>query len=229
MMTKVASEQTLSVHRRRRALRWRALNSILLNDGGMVGCMEGKFLVNAAGILTTLLAYAAGTTFFSEHGIHFFVSAFGFLSLATIIFVLAIPYLARVRNSAFTRFLVLQRRWVGLYAFFFAAIHVFLAYNFPFKGDVSKIVSSPNSFYFTLGFLALGILALLAATSNDWAVKTLGSRWKKLHLLLYAALVLVLVHSFNLGETILSNSLVRVLVLLLVALLAVFKFNLVRL
>ena len=51
--------------------------------------------------------------------------------------------------------------------------------------------------YLIIGFAALVMLAALAATSTDAAIARLGaSGWKRLHLLVYAIVVLGLVHFF---------------------------------
>jgi sulfoxide reductase heme-binding subunit YedZ len=90
------------------------------------------------------------------------------------------------------------RRMLGLFAFFYAALH-FSTYigldqglQFgPIFADVTK-----RKFIF-VGFAAFVLLAPLAATSTAAAVKRLGfPRWKRLHRLAYAAGILGVVHFF---------------------------------
>lgn len=51
--------------------------------------------------------------------------------------------------------------------------------------------------YLAIGFAALLMLAALAATSTDAAISRMGaSAWKRLHLLVYAIVLLALVHFF---------------------------------
>ena len=51
-------------------------------------------------------------------------------------------------------------------------------------------------FYLTIGFAALLLLGVLAATSTDGWQKRLGRRWKRLHRLVFVLLPLALFHYF---------------------------------
>ena len=46
------------------------------------------------------------------------------------------------------------------------------------------------------GWLAFAIFVVLAATSNDASVQTLGRTWKRLHRVVYAATILTFAHWF---------------------------------
>lgn len=89
----------------------------------------------------------------------------------------------------------LFRRPLGLFAFFYVALH-FLWYLFvdqdsnwgQLAGDVAK---RP---YITAGFTALLVLVPLAVTSTQRAMRRLGRRWQTLHRLVYVAAVLGCVH-----------------------------------
>ena len=49
--------------------------------------------------------------------------------------------------------------------------------------------------YMTIGLIALALFVPLALTSNDWSVRRIAPRlWRRLHLLIYPAAVLSLVH-----------------------------------
>jgi len=51
-----------------------------------------------------------------------------------------------------------------------------------------------------LGVCALGVLAIMAATSFDWVVKHMGYKhWKLLHRLVYFASIAVLLHIILIG------------------------------
>jgi sulfoxide reductase heme-binding subunit YedZ len=153
-----------------------------------------------------------------------YVSTFGFLSLLLTIFVLTIPILVRVKNTKVTRYLLSERRWIGIYVFVFAAIHVFLVYNFFFGWDFKKVLNHPNRLYLSMGTVAFIIFALMAATSNNYSVKKLGKNWKRIHLLIYAALALIIIHSFNIGLVYLKNIWVKALILLIVLAIITVKF-----
>ncbi|OJA06922.1 protein-methionine-sulfoxide reductase heme-binding subunit MsrQ [Halomonas sp. QHL1] len=91
----------------------------------------------------------------------------------------------------------LIRRQLGLWALAYATLHMLsyalfiLGLNWALLG--SELVKRP---YIIVGILALIGLAVLGATSNRWAMKRLGKRWKPLHKLSYAILGLVLLHFF---------------------------------
>lgn len=154
----------------------------------------------------------------------FFISTFGFLALMSLIFILSIPVIVKIRNNKFTTFLMAERRWIGIYTFFFALIHVILVYNFIFGWDINKLLNHPNKLFLSFGTIALIILTLLAITSNNFSVKKLGKNWKKLHMLIYLALLLALIHSFRVGLIYLKSDVVKILVLIVIALILYLKF-----
>ncbi len=89
------------------------------------------------------------------------------------------------------------RRLIGLFAFFYALLHfsIFLTFDLEFSfGDLWKNVM--NRPWITVGFAALLILAILAATSPKVMVRKLGKRWQTLHRLIYFAAGLALLHFF---------------------------------
>jgi sulfoxide reductase heme-binding subunit YedZ len=82
--------------------------------------------------------------------------------------------------------LIRLRRMLGLYTFFYACLHFLTWLVFDHLFDVHEIakdiIKRP---YITVGFLAFVLLIPLAVTSTkDW-VKRLGSRWARLHRLVY--------------------------------------------
>jgi methionine sulfoxide reductase heme-binding subunit len=90
------------------------------------------------------------------------------------------------------------RRMLGLFVFFYAALHL-LAYSwfdmgFDF-GDIARDI--PKRPFVLVGFSAFVLLVPLAATSFNGAVKALGARrWQALHKLVYAIAVLAILHFF---------------------------------
>jgi sulfoxide reductase heme-binding subunit YedZ len=87
------------------------------------------------------------------------------------------------------------RRVLGLFAFFYAALH-FVAYvtlelQFDFAMLAEDIVKRP---YITIGFVALMVLLALAATSTQRAMRRLGRRWQRLHWGIYPAALLGVWH-----------------------------------
>ena len=90
------------------------------------------------------------------------------------------------------------RRMLGLFAFFYATLH-FLAYAWLDMGlDLGVIARDiPKRPFALVGFLALLLMAPLAVTSFNRAIKTLGARrWQALHRAVYAVALLGILHFF---------------------------------
>ena len=87
------------------------------------------------------------------------------------------------------------RRWLGLYAFMFAAIHltIFIGWDYGFDISLLKIEFLQKRSVI-IGSAALLILLPLAITSFRWWMKRLGKNWKRLHRLVYLAGGLVIIH-----------------------------------
>ncbi|MBI5256053.1 MAG: sulfoxide reductase heme-binding subunit YedZ [Burkholderiales bacterium] len=90
------------------------------------------------------------------------------------------------------------RRMMGLYAFFYAAVH-FLCYAWLDMGldaaDIARDIAKRP--FILVGFLALVLMGPLAATSFNRAIKALGAaRWRLLHRAVYAIVLLGLLHFF---------------------------------
>jgi sulfoxide reductase heme-binding subunit YedZ len=88
------------------------------------------------------------------------------------------------------------RKLIGLFAFFYATLHLatWIALYTVFDPHVmlSDIVKRR---YITVGMTAWLLLLPLAATSTNWAIRKMGGkRWKRLHKLVYIAAVLGIVH-----------------------------------
>ena len=88
------------------------------------------------------------------------------------------------------------RKLIGLFAFFYATLHLFtyIALYAGFNvhamiGDIAK------RRYITMGLLAWLMLLPLAATSFNWAIRKMGGKnWKRLHRLVYVAAVAGIIH-----------------------------------
>ena len=92
--------------------------------------------------------------------------------------------------------LIKFRRLLGLFAFFYASIHLatylVLYLNFDlsvFKTDITK------RRFIIAGFAAYTLLVPLAATSTTWAIRKLGGKgWNRLHKLVYPAAICGIIH-----------------------------------
>ncbi|QWD60505.1 protein-methionine-sulfoxide reductase heme-binding subunit MsrQ [Polynucleobacter sp. MWH-UH35A] len=87
------------------------------------------------------------------------------------------------------------RRMLGLFCFFYACIHFsiwfWLDQNLNLQSMWGDVMKRP---FITMGFLTLVLLAPLAATSNQWAVRLLGRRWALLHKFVYLIACTAIVH-----------------------------------
>jgi len=91
-----------------------------------------------------------------------------------------------------------MRRMLGNLAFFYGVLH-FLCYAWLDMGlDLAAIIKDiPKRPFVLVGSLALLLMAPLAATSFNRAIKALGAaRWKRLHRAVYAIALLGLLHYF---------------------------------
>jgi len=132
------------------------------------------------------------------------IRAFGTAAIILLHVILCIGPLARLD----VRFLPLlyNRRHLGVTMFVLALVHSALAtLQFHAFGDLNPIVSifvsnadyaSISDFPFQpLGFVALIILFLMAATSHDfWLANLTAPVWKSLHILVYVAYALLIAH-----------------------------------
>lgn len=132
------------------------------------------------------------------------IRGLGTCALLMLHVILVIGPLCRL-NSAFLP-LLYNRRHLGVAMFFIALAHGGLSiFQFHGLGVLNPLVSlfisnsrynSLNGFPFQpLGFLALLILFLMAATSHDfWLANLTAPVWKRLHMLVYVAYGLIMAH-----------------------------------
>jgi len=94
--------------------------------------------------------------------------------------------------------LLKDRRWLGLLVFGFALAHTLSGFTHTLGGDWQgwAFLGPKEQVALGLGLVALGGLAVLAATSNEAAVQALGAGWKTLHRwLFYPVLGLTVGHT----------------------------------
>ena len=87
------------------------------------------------------------------------------------------------------------RRLVGLYAFFYACLHLATYLVLDLGGYWTQIFDDiAKRPYITVGFTAWLLLLPLALTSTRGWMRRLGKRWAQLHRLVYAVGVLAVLH-----------------------------------
>ncbi len=93
------------------------------------------------------------------------------------------------------RELLLARKWLGRYAFFYIAVHLtifaWIDYGLNWALLQEAVLEKP---YALVGLLAFLLLLPLALTSTRGWQRRLGPRWKALHRLVYPASLLAVVH-----------------------------------
>jgi methionine sulfoxide reductase heme-binding subunit len=110
-------------------------------------------------------------------------------------FLVATLLVTPVRRLTGWNRIIQYRRMLGLFAFFYAAVHFaiyvgvdqFFAFGFILK-DIAK---RP---FITMGFLAFVLMVPLAITSTKGWIRRLGKRWQMLHRLIYISAVCAAVH-----------------------------------
>jgi sulfoxide reductase heme-binding subunit YedZ len=108
-----------------------------------------------------------------------------------------------IRRSTGINRLVVFRRPLGLFAFFYLTTH-FLTYALldlglifaPEMAWTTLLVDIAERPYITVGFTALVLLVPLAVTSTRGMQRRLGRWWVKLHRLVYVVAVLGIVHYY---------------------------------
>ena len=122
-------------------------------------------------------------------------------SLHTLGIIAAIFLLAALSFSPLRRLgwlapsMMRYRRPVGVACFFYAFLHALLFAQFyvgwSSEALATEFASRP---YILMGGVAVMLLGVLAATSNNFSVRHLGAKWRVLHQLIYPASGLFLVH-----------------------------------
>jgi len=115
---------------------------------------------------------------------------YGLWALRLLIAGLVITPLRRELGLNLLRF----RRAIGIMTFIYVLAHlmVWAVLDVQTLSRVwADILKRP---YITIGMAGFLCLVPLAATSNNWSLRKLGARWRKLHRLTYAAAVLAALH-----------------------------------
>lgn len=113
-------------------------------------------------------------------------------ALRFLLITLSITPLRRLTNM---HWLIKLRRMSGLYAFFYAVLHLitylWLDQFFDWKEIIIDIPKRP---FITIGFLSFILLVPLALTSTRGMQRRLKKRWLSLHKLVYVIPMLVVIH-----------------------------------
>jgi sulfoxide reductase heme-binding subunit YedZ len=115
---------------------------------------------------------------------------YGEIALQLLIIGLCVTPLRRFFGINLIKF----RRTFGVLAFTYVTLHL-LVWAFldvqTLDRVIADIIKRP---YITIGMAGFLLLLPLAITSNNWSVRKLGPKWRQLHKLTYAAVILGGVH-----------------------------------
>ena len=114
----------------------------------------------------------------------------------TLNFLLLTLLMSPLKRYAGWRWPLNLRKMLGLFAFFYGSLHLFsylwLDQFFDWPAIAKDIIKRP---FITAGMGAFALLVPLAATSNMYAIHTLGSRcWQQLHRVVYLVSILGVLH-----------------------------------
>ena len=101
-------------------------------------------------------------------------------------------FISSISDVKFLRSLILLRRMIGLFAFYYVCLHlsayIILDHFFNFNFIIKDIIKRP---FITFGFISFIFLIPMALTSTNNMIKKLGYKvWKKNHYLIYIIAIL---------------------------------------
>ena len=141
------------------------------------------------------LLYAAISNQLGANPAESLIRATGDWTLRFLCLVLAVTPLRTLTGTpALARF----RRMLGLFVYFYAALHLLSYSGFDMGFDVQDIAKDILKRPFILmGFSAFLLLTPLMLTSFNRAIKALGGkRWQRLHQLVYVVAAIAVLHFF---------------------------------
>ena len=158
--------------------------------------------------------------------VKFLEHKYGELALIFLILTLSITPLLRIFKVNLSKY----RRCFGLVAFYYVISHILIYLIFDIGLSLDLLVSDlKKRYYIIAGFFSFMLLVPLAVTSSDKAVKRLSPKsWKRLHRLVFIALLLSIIHFILLSKTWTIELLAYTLTAIIILLLRI-KFNKYRL
>jgi methionine sulfoxide reductase heme-binding subunit len=99
----------------------------------------------------------------------------------------------QTKETAIYKWLLQNRRQIGVLSFFLAAIH-----GYPYLHKRNLDVGDVMTYLIYIqGVWAFVVLLIMAATSNNWSVKKLKQNWKQLHKLTYTLIFMLTWHIWD--------------------------------
>ena len=133
-------------------------------------------------------------------------------TLLFLIFTLAMSPLKQITNM---NIWISVRRMLGLFAFFYASLHMLTYVGLDYRFDMNEISKDilTKRFIF-VGFAAWLLLVPLALTSSKKMMSVLKQYWKKLHRLIYLIALLGISHFIWLVKKDVTEPLIYLLIIL---------------
>ena len=133
-------------------------------------------------------------------------------TLLFLIFTLAMSPLKQITNM---NIWISVRRMLGLFAFFYASLHMLTYIGLDYRFDMNEISKDilTKRFIF-VGFSAWLLLVPLALTSSKKMMSILKQYWKKLHRLIYLIALLGVTHFIWLVKKDVTEPLIYLLIIL---------------
>ena len=143
-------------------------------------------------------------------------------TLLFLVFTLSMTPLKRLTNL---NIWISARRMLGLFAFFYASLHMLTYIGLDYQFDLSAISKDifTKKFIF-VGFTAWLLMVPLAITSSKKMMGILKKNWKKLHRLIYLISILGVIHFLWLVKKDLTEPLIYLLIIIILLILRV-NFN----
>jgi methionine sulfoxide reductase heme-binding subunit len=160
---------------------------------GWLKALKGALFVAALLPLARLIAAGADLVGgLGANPVEFITRSTGTWTLVFVCIVLAMTPLRQVTGWAWP---IRIRRMLGLFAFFYAVLHlttyVWLDQWFDLGAMLRDIIQRP---FVTSGAVGFLLMVPLALTSTDAMVRRLGRRWLTLHRLVYAVAIAGVLH-----------------------------------
>jgi sulfoxide reductase heme-binding subunit YedZ len=140
-------------------------------------------------------------------------------TLLFLVFTLSMSPLKRFTNLSIW---ISIRRMLGLFAFFYASLHMFTYVGLDYQFDLSAISKDilTKKFIF-VGFAAWFLMIPLALTSSKKMMSVLRKNWKKLHRLIYLISILGVIHFLWLVKKDLTEPLIYLLIIIILLILRI--------
>jgi methionine sulfoxide reductase heme-binding subunit len=177
----------------------------------LISILKIVVFVAALGPLAWLVLKAARNDL-GANPVEFVTHATGDTALIFLLGSLAITPLRKIMKVPD---LIRFRRMLGLYAFFYASLHLLtfagLDHHFNWAEVLPDVYKRP---FVTAGFTAWLLMLPLALTSTTWSIRKLGGkRWQVLHRLVYLSAIAGVVHYWWLVKKDLTDPLIYAAIL----------------